>query len=252
MKNPCKRILLFLVSSYWSIVFIILGFMVFSGYLLVQGYTQPAMRTITPDLNQSCKDGNLPFCKIENDYQFEKFMMFALDGVSWHFAQPVVTLFGEHAHVYTTYTDLCRFTCAVFRSWCSGRDNNNMQWGAVKEDTVFHSFYRTYGRKMQIAFGGSWYLRMFTEPPEPYFRKITLWYDQPPLDNYHAFSRWIHPKNISAFYEYAADMANANASVVTHFGSTDIVQHGESDLYLVLFQFFFSCSSVCNCCVTPR
>lgn len=206
--------------------------------LVASLYFEQPTKTIRFDSSHACLNSSVPYCAISEDYQFKRFFMFALDGVSWEFVQPLLDLFGEHLHAYTTYTSLCRFTQAIFRTWCTGRENRNLEGFSVREDTIFHSYFRTYGKKMQIAFGNSWYLRLFAEPYEPYFSRLDGWYDHPPADDYHVFGRWIHPSNRTAFLMYADETEKANGSVVTHFGDTDMVQHRESDTYLVCSYFF--------------
>lgn len=217
-----------------------------AAFLLVFGalclaasvYFEQPTKTIRFDSSHACLNSSVPYCAISSDYQFKRFFMFALDGVSWEFVQPLLDLFGEHIHAYTTYTSLCRFTQAIFRTWCTGRENRNMEGFPVPEDTIFHSYFRTYGKKMQIAYGNSWYLRLFPEPYEPYFNRIDAWYDRPPEDDFHAFGRWIHPSNRTAFLKYAEETEQANGSVVTHFGATDLLQHKESDTYQVCPSLF--------------
>lgn len=209
---------------YGCIGLFLLGFVM---YVVVTGYFLLNTKTIKPDLSESCKTNSLPFCKISDDFQFEKFIHFGLDGVSWYYTQPLLDFFGEHAQVYTTYTTLVRYTQTIFRTWCTGRDNDNMQPVAIDEDTIFHSYNRTYGPKIIIGGICVYFTRLFKIPLSDIVHSQKRFYGSEPIEEYRAFKPWLYGENKHVIQEILEELNSNNMSLATHEGFTDHMQHIE-------------------------
>lgn len=68
-------------------------------------------------------------------------------------------------YVILVNIDKVRYTSEILKSWYSGRDNDKLNILPVPGDTLFHSFNRTYGRKIHI-YGGHNDLNLVL--PRPY------------------------------------------------------------------------------------
>lgn len=208
-------------------VFLTYILIVFTAYYIFSAYFRLNTKTVKPDLLLSCKDDKIPFCDISEEIQFKKFIHLGLDGVSFMYIQPLLNLFGAHAQLYTTYTNLIRYTQAVFRTWCTGRDNDNMQPFSHNEETIFHVFNRTYGPKIMVGGNPIFFVRLFTVPAKTLTYDVRPYLSNDPLETYRAFNWWLTEEKKGTFMSLLKELDENNASLVTHDGRTDHLQHIE-------------------------
>lgn len=229
MRNMNKIISFAKYLLQQRIFFVFLAYILIasSSYYICYYYFCLNTKSIMPDLAHSCQSDNIPYCNLSEEIQFEKFVHFGLDGVSFMYMQPILDLFGEHAQLYTTYTNEVRYTQTVFRTWSTGRDNDNIQPFAINEDTIFHSFNRTYGKKIMIGGVTIFFTRLFKVPTSSLTYRVWTYLSDDPLETYRAFHWWLSKENKTKFMELINELYENNASLVSHDGRTDHLQHIE-------------------------
>lgn len=97
--------------SYLSVFIIIYGL-----FDVAEVYLSQNTKTIKADNKVICGTDAFPFCNISDDIQFRRFILLALDGVSYQYIQPLLDYFGKNIHIYTVYNTFNRYTLPVFRT----------------------------------------------------------------------------------------------------------------------------------------
>lgn len=205
----------------------------YGTYKVLNCYLAQNTKTIPPNDLESCRNDALPFCNISDDIQFKKFFLLALDGVSFEFIQPLLDIFGEHAQIYQTSTNLNRYTKAMFRTIFTGRDNINLQPFAINEDNAMLSFFRTYGKKLFLLGRPNWFIDELTIPPKDIYYAMDVFYDTSDAESYRVYDTVLNRKYKERLNKDLKFIEENELSVLGYEGHTDDVQHIEAFAYNV-------------------
>lgn len=226
MKNThCS---LFNILHVKTVVLFSLISLFYGTYKVLNCYLSQNTKTIPPNDLESCRNSTLPFCNITDDIQFKKFFLMALDGVSFEYLQPLLDVFGEHAQLYKTSTNLNRYTKSIFRTFFTGRDNINLQPFPIHEDTVMYSFSRTYGKKLFILGYTNFFKDASTYPFKEMFFGMDSFFENAGMKEYRIFNTLLNEKNRIRLNNDLKIIEENGLSVLGYEGHSDEIQHEES------------------------
>lgn len=172
-----------------------------------------------------------------NNQQFNKFIWFALDGVSAEFIDPLRDLFKDHLKFFLSHNNQVRYTFEVMKTWFTGRDNDKPNYKLIRGETIFETMNRGWKSK-SIDFCGELFT-FATVFPHGYekknFRKVTDYGENRIDRDLISFSFYFRPEGKINFENYLKEVAENNISFFTYDDSTDKIQH--HDYYYSYPQF---------------
>lgn len=216
--------------NYYFFAFLSLFLLIYSFLNVAKAFLTQNTKTILPNDKYSCRNNNYSFCNISDDIQFNKFILLALDGVSFHYIQPILDYFGKNVQLYTTINNNIRYTQSIFRTWLTGRDSVSLQPFPIEEDNVMLSINRTYGISQYLIANSNFFELGTVKPYDSLFAGIDNFYNTLEADVLRPYYKWFKDsKRLNNTFDI---IEKNNYSILSYEEGTDYVQHWEGYLYL--------------------
>ena len=184
-----------------------------------------------------CSKQQYPFCNLTDTYQFEKFIMIGLDGLSWEFINETRDLLHDHAHEYPLVTTWNFYTNELLKTYFGGAENLKLTPFTISGDSLMSAYNRQYPKKMHLYGSVNTFSHAF-KTSGPIYWNVTQQDDLQPLENHRPYSYWFAEENRTKFLNQLDLWNKNNISVITWHDETDVLHHNQGRLTHVCYSFY--------------
>ncbi|KAJ4461864.1 putative phospholipase D [Paratrimastix pyriformis] len=219
------------LSPKWS-----LGLLLFVAFFLWINYTayfQSASTDLPPNVLCNTDDPNhakpLPsYCQLPKRQQWDKFIWLVTDSLPWRWSQPMIDYYGNNSVIYQLDVPGLRYSHVLYRTWWSGRLNDNVRSDPATGDTLAGAIKRTKNIRLRYV-GPEWsFLGIIRGIYQKTFDKLD--FRDEPLDVtlHHIYPFFFeNPGAQSDLQRILDEVHQSGQSLITHSAVLDHYLHGE-------------------------
>lgn len=186
--------------------------------------------------SESCMTETFSFCKLKDDYQFDKFIKIYVDDISLTRIDELNRLFYNNSHEYAIYCNTIKNSHELIKTTFTGRDNNKINIKMIEVDSFFTSFNRRYGKKIHI-FGASSSLAKSLLFVHDVFYEEDNFKDLYLLEQEQKLPLLMTSENQSNFLNHITELSKSNDSFILFINNSKYVQYNEGSQSVVCILF---------------